>query len=68
MSNGKKRTGLDLMADACAVLEIAPVDVLTAEVNGRTVAELRGELRDYLVAAAGAAPPKPNEKRPEARL
>lgn len=64
----KHRTGLDLLADACAVLEVAPVDVLTASVNGRTVAELRGELRDYLVAATGNAPSKHNEKRPEARL
>ncbi len=58
----QKRLGLDLMRDACAVLEIAPVDVLTAEVNGRTVAQLRGEMRDYLVAATGSAP-KQDERR-----
>ena len=69
VSNEKKRTGLDLMHDACAALAIAPADVLTAEVNGRSVAELLGEMRTYLLAVnPTGSTPYVRTDRPEARL
>ena len=59
----RPRIGLDLLRDALAALTVAPSELLATNVNGRSVAALAVELRQYLGAVDGREPVRRSEAR-----
>ena len=57
----RPRTGLDMLRDALAALAVAPSELLSLTVNGRSVADLAVEVRQYLGAVDGREPIRRSE-------
>ena len=62
--NRPNRTGIDILRDLIAALDLAPADLFAADVNGQSVLSLRGEALTYLRRAGQSGQSVPSSPRP----